>query len=208
MMMSRHRSLHRRVLCLWLPRLPTDRIQRQTEWQQRPDALAPLVLVAKTKGAERVVAVDDRAAGAGLKPGMALAEARAVVPGLLTLPHAPEADARALEQIADWADRYTPMVGRDPPSGLFLDLTGASHLAGGDAALATDLLSRLGGQGFRPAQPLRRQRVRRGHWCAHAGAALWVMRYQRPNSILCWPSCPCRGCGYRLTLFQGSIGLA
>lgn len=143
-----HRTLHRRILSLWLPRLATDRLQRQDDWLRRPDHTAPLVLVAKERGADRVVSLDARASEAGLQAGQTLAEARAIVPGIAVLPAAPGADRAMLEQIADWADRYTPMVGRDPPDGLFLDITGASHLTGGESALVADLLGRLGRQGF------------------------------------------------------------
>ena len=143
-----HRTLHRRILSLWLPRLATDRLQRQDHWLRQPDHAAPLVLVAKERGADRVVSLDARAGEAGLQAGQTLAEARAIVPDVAVLPAATGADRAMLERIADWADRYTPMVGRDPPDGLFLDITGASHLVGGESALVADLLGRLGRQGF------------------------------------------------------------
>ncbi len=41
---------------------------------------------------------------------------------------------RALNAIADWCDRFTPLVALDPPHGLFLDITGCAHLFGGEAA--------------------------------------------------------------------------
>ena len=47
-----------------------------------------------------------------------------------------QADLALLEAIADWCDRYTPLVGLDPPDGLMLDITGCAHLFGGEAALA------------------------------------------------------------------------
>ncbi len=106
------------------------------------------MLVAKTQGAQRVMAVDRRARIAGLEAGMALAQARAMVPDLKVLDHEPHKDARLLEAIADWADRYTPLVGRHPPDGLLLDITGAAHLQGGEAALRADLLCRLARQGI------------------------------------------------------------
>ena len=59
-----------------------------------------------------------------------------------------EADRRLLEAIADWCDRYTPLVGLDAPDGLFLDITGCAHLFGGEAAMARDLVMRLSHQGF------------------------------------------------------------
>jgi protein ImuB len=94
------------------------------------------------------MAADQRARVAGLQAGMTLAQARAMVPDLKVLDHEPHQDARLLEGIADWADRYTPLVGRHPPDGLLLDITGAAHLQGGEAALRADLLSCLARQGF------------------------------------------------------------
>jgi protein ImuB len=96
----------------------------------------------------RLSAVDARAHGLGLHPGQTLAEARAMQPALLVEPHDTAADAALLAALADWADRYTPLVGRTPPDGLLLDLTGAAHLFGGEAALQRDLAARLARQGF------------------------------------------------------------
>ena len=58
------------------------------------------------------------------------------------------ADFALLEAIADWCDRYTPLVGLDPPDGLPLDISGCAHLFGGEAALARDLMRRLGSAGL------------------------------------------------------------
>jgi protein ImuB len=106
------------------------------------------VVVAKTAGAMRIVACNAAAQAAGLDAGLALAQAQAMYPGLVIQPHDAAADARLLEHIADWADRYTPFVGRTPPDGLMLDITGAAHLAGGETALLADVQRRLAAQGF------------------------------------------------------------
>ena len=45
------------------------------------------------------------------------------------------ADRKTLDDIADWRDRFTPLVALDPPHGLYLDITGCAHLFGGDALL-------------------------------------------------------------------------
>ena len=56
----------------------------------------------------------------------------------------PAADAAALERLGLWArHRYSPIVALDPPDGLLIDIAGAAHLCGGEAALLEDLLSRL-----------------------------------------------------------------
>src|SRR5882757_8713394 len=79
---------------------------------------------------------------------MGLADARARYPKLPVVEADPEADRRFLESIADWCDRYTPLVGLDFPDGLLLDVTGCAHLFGGEAALARDLVARLTNQGL------------------------------------------------------------
>lgn len=96
----------------------------------------------------RLVALDAQALSLGLFPGMALADARARVPELMTVDHDPAADAALLARMADDCDRYTPMVALDPPDGLILDITGCGHIWGGDAALAGDLVARLDHAGF------------------------------------------------------------
>src|SRR6185312_8772313 len=107
------------------------------------------VVVASVQSAQRIAALTDGAARLGLKTGMALADARAMYPGLPVVETDPEADRRLLEGIADWCDRYTPLVGLDAPDGLLLDVTGCAHLFGGEVELARDLLRRLARQGFR-----------------------------------------------------------
>ncbi|MEA2937444.1 MAG: protein ImuB [Alphaproteobacteria bacterium] len=96
----------------------------------------------------RLAAVNDAAARLGLTPGIALADTRAMYPGIAVMDDDPEADRRLLEAVADWCDRYTPLVGLDPPDGLVLDITGCAHLFGGEAALCRDLLRRLAEQGL------------------------------------------------------------
>ena len=78
---------------------------------------------------------------------MPLADARARVPELLAVTHDPVADAAWLDRLALGCNRYTPLVAIDAPDGLILDIAGAEHLFGGEAALIDDLemrLSRLG----------------------------------------------------------------
>ncbi len=74
---------------------------------------------------------------------MGLADARAIVPELVAVPADPEEEARALSALADWCGRYTPLVALSGADGLFLDVTGCAHLAGGEEALLADLLRRV-----------------------------------------------------------------
>jgi protein ImuB len=85
---------------------------------------------------------------------MMLADARALLPALQVHPAEPAADARLLEDLATWCERYTPAVALDRSAAheaggaLWLDITGCAHLFGGEAALRADLLARLRRQGL------------------------------------------------------------
>ncbi len=103
--------------------------------------------MAKVKNALRLVAVDEHAEELGLTDGMSLADARAMIPVLAVADDDPAADVALLEAIADWAERYTPLVGCNN-RGLLLDITGCAHLFGGEAALLADFQARLLAQGF------------------------------------------------------------
>jgi protein ImuB len=158
----------RRYLSVWLRRLSTDRIERRSS-----EPVETFVVVASIKGAQRITALTDGAARLGLKAGMGLADARAMYPKLPVVEADPEADRGLLEGIADWCDRYTPLVGLDPPDGLFLDVTGCAHLFGGEAALARDLVTRLSNQGFRARIAV----------ADTAGGAWGVARYGKPAIV-------------------------
>jgi protein ImuB len=100
-------------------------------------------------GHRRVIAAVDAAARAlGLHPGLPLAQAQARIPGLAIAEAEPEADAAALNRLAAWCLRYAPLTAPDPPDGVWIDATGAAHLAGGEAALLADLVDRLQRAGF------------------------------------------------------------
>lgn len=89
-----------------------------------------------------------RSSKLGLYKGQPLANARAMVQPLKVVAADERADAALLESIADWCDRFTPLVSLDAPDGLFLDITGAAHLFGGEAAMLTLVLQRIADQGF------------------------------------------------------------
>jgi len=128
-------------------RLPTDRLQRR--WSHKAVAgTAPLVIVAKIDNAMRLTAVDRKAASLGLCAGQPLANARAMVPALKAMAANEPADRKLLEHIADWCDGFTPFVALDPPHGLLLDITGASHLFDGEEKMLDRIRADLKRQGF------------------------------------------------------------
>jgi protein ImuB len=145
-------SSSQRMLSLWLRRLSTDRIARlhknSPPFRNAGRGERALVVTGKRGNAEVLIAIDDAAERLGLAPGLALAQARAMHPGIDAVPEDAEADAVLLESIADWCLRYTPLVACDPPDGLLLDISGCAHLYGGKRELVADLSGRLEDAGF------------------------------------------------------------
>lgn len=91
----------------------------------------------------RLTAVSPAARALGLAPGLALADARAACPGLLVQDAQPAADAEGLRTLGLWCTRYSPRVMVDSIDGLAIDLTGCTHLFGGERGLLADLSGRL-----------------------------------------------------------------
>jgi protein ImuB len=139
--------MRRRILSLWLPRLTAERAIRRMGGVEEPFAV-----VAEEANALRLISVDAAAAAIGLSPGMALTDARAIHPGLLTRLHEPQAEAAFRAGLLRWALRWSPWAGAEPgPSGeggMALDITGCAHLFGGEAEMAARMIEELEGFGL------------------------------------------------------------
>lgn len=85
---------------------------------------------------------------------MALADARAICPDLVTRPADLAQEAAALAGLCRWAGRYGPLVAADGADGLIADITGVPHLFGGEAALREDLHDRLARMGLAAASAI------------------------------------------------------
>ena len=79
---------------------------------------------------------------------MTLADARAIVPALVVAEADASAEADLLAAIADWCRRFTPLAALDQPDGVLLDISGASHLFGGERALRAEIVAALAAQGL------------------------------------------------------------
>lgn len=79
---------------------------------------------------------------------MPLAHAQALVPGLAVADATPDEDARALEQLAAWCLRLSPLTAADPPDGIWVDATGCAHLHGGEEPMLHLLVGQLARQGL------------------------------------------------------------
>jgi len=108
----------------------------------------PLALLTTERGTRRLYALNRAARALGLYAGQKATDAAALVPELQTAEADPYGDAAALEALCDWCVRFSPAVAIDGVDGLFLDITGVSHLWDGERAIADDLVARLAANGI------------------------------------------------------------
>jgi protein ImuB len=139
-----------RIVSVWLDRWPIRRFlaaQERTPSSAPVDPQRPFVLAVEASGGPRVAALNEAAEAEGVALSEGVADARAKARGLQVRDLDPTADAAALARLALWATRYSPSAAPWGPGegadGLFLEVAGAAHLFGGEAALLGDLRRRL-----------------------------------------------------------------
>lgn len=130
-------------LCIHLSRLPLEIFTRGSEDDH------PLVIHCGTAGRPRVVAANASAAVAGIKPGLALAAARALHTGLRTHLRDQAAERRALEGMAAWCGQFTSLVSLVSPDVVLLEIGGSLKLFGGLDGLLHRLETGLDQLGYR-----------------------------------------------------------
>lgn len=109
----------------------------------------PTVLVTHTGQKDVITAACPQALELGLRPGMAAAHARALVADLDVRDAEHEADRALLDRLALHAARqWTPSAAVSGPDGLWFDLTGTTHLFGGEDRFCRRLLAFLKRLGF------------------------------------------------------------
>ncbi|GLQ64326.1 Y-family DNA polymerase [Gluconobacter cerinus] len=135
----------RRFLALWMPFWRTERLQLSRPGNYPTDR--PLVVHALAHNRHTVTGVSPAALAAGLTPGMPLAQARSLVPDLLTAEEDAEAQRAALTDLCSWLIWLSPLPAFDAPDGLYSDTTGCAHLYGGEATMLDLVRERLQARG-------------------------------------------------------------
>ncbi|MEO7787033.1 MAG: DNA polymerase Y family protein, partial [Sphingomicrobium sp.] len=158
----------KRILSIWLPRLAIERWAKTSDCA--PDAAVALVV----EGAhgQLISAVTDAAREGGAKEGMRLTDARALDPTLVAVAGDVAGDAALLQRLAHWSGRWSPLVEVDGADGIRLDVTGAAHLFGGEAALREDVAERFALLGLTATTAI----------AATVGAAWALARFPSPHS--------------------------
>jgi protein ImuB len=140
-----------RIVSVWLKRWPIARFLLAQARNSSPadpvDPRRPLILAEDASGGPVIAALNEAAENAGLRIGERVANARAKAEGLQVRPTDQQADRDALKRLGLWLMRYTPAVSPweqdDGADGFFLDITGASHLFGGEEKLLAEITRKL-----------------------------------------------------------------
>jgi protein ImuB len=133
----------RRVLSLWFPRLAAERVVRAEPGL----AGQPLAVVGEVRGVLVLASLSAAAEAMGLRRGMALGDARAICPALVTRAEDAWHTAAFLAALRRWAGRFSPWVAEEAES-LLLDVTGCARLFGNEAALAARIEAEAAGFGL------------------------------------------------------------
>ena len=141
-----------------------------------------------------VTAANALAEAQGIYIGMVLADARAIIPGLQVIDDKPELIDKLLKRIAEWCIRFTPFAAIDPPDGIILDVTGCSHLWGGDEPYLNDIVNRLKARGYHVRAAIA-DTIGAAWAVARFGKQSVVLPEQQSEAILSLPAaCTSLGC--------------
>ena len=145
----------KRFLSVWLAMFAIDRLRAASRrrshgrWVSAVPDDRPFGLVTSGARGLTITAVNARAGAEGITIGQTLADARAAIPDLLTSPAEPERDHARLKTFAHAVGRYGPARNVEGADGLWVDITGAAHLFGGEKALGADVVRRFAKLGYR-----------------------------------------------------------
>lgn len=137
---------------------------------------SPTVLIERVGQREVIAAACPVALGLGLQAGMAAAHARALVTDLDAREAEPENDRALLDRLALHAVRHwTPSASVSGPDGLWLDLTGTTHLFGGEEHFCRRLLRFLARLGFTATIAIAGTTGAAHALARHSGAAVTIL---------------------------------
>jgi protein ImuB len=140
-----------RYICVYLPFLKADLLRRREEKLYGREAVASFtyIITEKSRAKDIVAGCCVRGHRAGVRTGMDLAHARALVSGPVREGvHRARRDEQCLRSLAGWCNRFAPIVGVDGADGLALDIRGMHLLYKHVQTLVYTISKSLRGLGF------------------------------------------------------------
>ena len=129
--------------CVLLPQLALDAVLRRL-----PDPEAPLALVGGPAQLRTLHAVNASAARAGLRAGMRLTAAHALLREFAMVEHDSQAEARCQRFLAAWAYRHSSLVSAQWPGCIVLEVRASFRLFGPWPRIEACLREELAALGF------------------------------------------------------------
>ena len=126
----------RRIIAIWFPYMGAERILRKT--QHNPEE--PIIIVAKKAQSEIITSISAVAQYKGLFVGQSLRDASAICTRLFVQTQNSYAETQFLKGICRWSSKFSPWVASEGNSGLIMDITGCSHLFGGENEMIAQIL--------------------------------------------------------------------
>jgi protein ImuB len=159
-------------MCVWFPKWPIQRLR-----QERPELKRyELVLFAARAQRPFVTLCTSKAERLGVRAGLPLSEAKALIPRAVFLPADEPTDLGTLRQLALEAERFSPLVGLDDspqPESLLCNIDGCAHLWGGEAQFLAHVRGYWQARGFDIQLAL-----------ADSVGAAWALAHAAPFSLV------------------------
>ncbi|RVT83512.1 DNA polymerase Y family protein [Rhodobacteraceae bacterium CCMM004] len=119
-----------------------------SRYRTAPGADVPVVLSRDGPHGPVVQCADRTAAARGIAPGERVVDVQAIHPDLHVEVADLQGDQALMRRLVYWARRWCPWTVQEGDDGLVLDVTGAAHLFGGEAAILRDMVQMFAMQGL------------------------------------------------------------
>lgn len=137
--------MQKRYAVIWFRFLKTDYwIRKNPSYSGKP-----LVMYTIDHGRMIISAAVASVWVQGIGKGTVVADAKAIIPGLLAVQDEPLKYESVLQKIAAWFIRYSPNVSINNEDDIVLDATGCTHLWGGEERYLRDIHTRLEKIGYK-----------------------------------------------------------
>ncbi len=134
-----------RIACIFVPDFPLAALARLDPGLQD----APCAVVDKHSPLAQLCALSRRARTLGARHGMTVAQAQALVPGLIVLQRSPDAERSCASALLEVAYSFSPAVEDDAGGRVWLDVGGLERLRGPEEETARELMRRVERIGLR-----------------------------------------------------------
>lgn len=172
-------------LGIYLPALPLEALL---------DSEEPAAVFEEQKGVRKILLANRPAMLRGVRPGLAINAALALLPALQLVERNLAREARVLRELAGWTEKFTSFTTIEPPSLLLLEIAGSLTLFGGIQALRQRIVRGLDSQGFNAGVAIAPTPLA-ATWLARAGQRVCIRDPQNlvgklgplPLTCLHWP---------------------